>query len=140
MKRSTLKQTVDQAINSAFTTWAHGITRRQVDANARISYYEELKADRLADKAENPPEIEVIGIVHVADWPHVSGVFERQRVKIDTQGAEIAQLRMLLRQAKAQLDQQNELTKSAGPEYRRLARRIDVALATTTLTKGEDDE
>lgn len=88
-----------------------------------------------AEIAFGKPTVEIVHAVALTDYPTTTEAFERQRILIDTQQAEIGQLRMLLRQARAGLD----LMRSSSDDYRRLMKNIDRTLEHTTLESGGGD-
>lgn len=114
MRRRTLQAALDNAVNEAL------MTQRVRDSVERM---------------ERPTtSVEIVHAVALTDYPTTTDAFERQRILIETQRAEIAQLRMLLRQSRAGL----ELMRSSSDDYRRLMRNIDRTLDRTTLDPEAD--
>lgn len=77
--------------------------------------------------------VEILDVVRVLDYAENVAVFEKQERAIATQHAEIATLRMLLRESVGQLDRLYATTKTTSADYRRLVDRVDKCLAHTTL-------
>lgn len=77
--------------------------------------------------------VEILDVVRVLDYAENVAVFERQERAIATQHAEIATLRMLLRESVGQLERLYVTTKTTSTDFRRLVDRVDKCLAHTTL-------
>lgn len=88
-----------------------------------------LKTINEALEAHRPNVIDVVQVEGLAS-------FKAQQSTIEIQHAEIAQLRMLLRESQAQLRRLHEATSTTSGDYRRLMARIDKTLAATTVDPG----
>lgn len=71
---------------------------------------------------------EIVYAVKVMDYEPTRALFDKQQKKIAALEAEIAQHRMLLREALAQLGRHHEAAKSTSTGYWRLVTRADVML------------
>lgn len=91
------------------------------------------------DIHSNRTDINVIDVVHVADWPAIRERDESQQLKIDTQDAHIARLRMLLKEALAQLGRIHETNKSSSPDFKRLSTRAENVLSLPVLGPSSQD-
>lgn len=91
------------------------------------------------ERTNGAPCVETIHVVEVRDFPNIQQHFDRNRVTIATQRAEIAALRMLLKEALGQLERMHLTTKTASPDFRRLVARSTTALSNTTLQRNEDE-
>lgn len=111
MNRQTLRAELDRAVGEALTT------QRLRDAVDRIER----------------PYVEIVHAVALTDYASTTDTLKRLESRAAVQEAEIAQLRMLLREAHGQLERHHTVTRTTSSDYRRLSSRIAQALEHTTV-------
>lgn len=116
MRKATLRAELNRAVNAA-----------RFDADSSFM------ADSAKLWATGPiRQYDVVKVVEIKDYESTTAAFAKLELEVGTQRTEIAALRMLLREADAQLKRVHETAKTTSPDYRRLSQRIDRQLAHTT--------
>lgn len=93
-----------------------------------------MRAEKLRQiiREEQAWNTNVIDVVEVKDWAWYKERDAQQEATLALQSAEIGQLRMLLKQSAAQMEQWATAARANSPEYHKLVKRIETVLAHTT--------